>query len=232
MPDRRDRGSRAGGSVGDADGAWSVRDRWVLQRLVLLGSSSVGYFAVTGVQVWLDVAPARGPTGPGHRGAWGRPSTTGARRPTWWRGSTTPTTCGGAGCATSWWSRARSRPATSSPRPRRRPTWLDHHGVPADVDPRGRRGRLVDELSLDGGAAAAPAGLTKVLLVTDGFHEDRSLRHRLQRRAPRLRAPTHHPIPRSSAWSRTTVGVLRQGDGGRRPWRRIIGYSRRLHRLG
>ena len=104
--------------------------------------------------------------------------------------------------------------------------WLEQHGVPRRRRRRGRAATTRGPTCRWRAAALHQRGLTKVLIVTDGFHEDRSLAIASNLGLQAWPAPaTDSPIKGWATvpyYAKETVGVALG---------RIIGYSR-LHRLG
>ena len=91
-------------------------------------------------------------------------------------------------------------------------SWLEQHGVPpADVIEVGGDDSWTN-LS-DAAAALHQRGMTKVLIVTDGFHEDRSLAIASNVGLQAWPAPDHQ-LPDQGMGH---CPVLRQGDGGGGP---------------
>ena len=91
--------------------------------------------------------------------------------------------------------------------------WLEQHGVPPGRHGRGRRGRLVDEPVADAAAALHQRGTDQGPVVTDGFHEDRSLAI-ASNVGPAGVAGADHQLPDQGVGDRA---LLRQGDGGGGP---------------
>ena len=198
--------------------------RWVLQRMALLVLLFGGYLVVTGVQVYLtsrhhDARPAEAIVVMGAAQYNGVPS---------------PDLVARLQDASGLWHRqlAGTVVVTGSRKPADKFTeaeasalWLGAHGVPsADIVEVGGTDSWTN-LSL-AAAALHQRGLTKVLIVTDGFHEDRSLAIASNLRLQASPVPaSHSPI---TGWAtlpyfaKETVGVAVG---------RVVGYSR-LHRLG
>ena len=74
-----------------------------------------------------------------------------------------------------WWSRDTRRPGDQFTEAQASAAWLEAHGVPAAAIVEVGRRRLVDEPVATPPPPCTSGGSTKVLIVTDGFHEDRSL---------------------------------------------------------
>ena len=171
------------GGIGGLNRWQCWETRWCEERAPCGGSSNGsccsaivvgGYFAVTGVAGVADVAPSRRPTGAGHRGHGGRPVRRGAlARP---RGAAPGgrATCGTAISPPTMVVTGSKEPGDKFTEAQASATWLEQHGVPpADIVEVGGNDSWTN-LSL-AAAALHQRGLTKVLIVTDGFHEDRSL---------------------------------------------------------
>ncbi len=198
--------------------------RWVLQRLLLIALLFGGYLVVTGVQVWLtsrhsEARPAQAIVVMGAAQYDGAPS---------------PDLVARLQDANSLWHRqlAPTVVVTGSKEPGDQYTeaeaseaWLHQNGVPvADIVEVGGDDSW-SNLSL-AAAALHQRGLTKVLIVTDGFHEDRSLAIASNLGLQAWPVPaTDSPIKGWATvpyYAKETLGVALG---------RIIGYSR-LHRLG
>lgn len=198
--------------------------RWVLQRLVMIVLVIGVYFAVTAVQVWLtsrhhDARPVQALVVMGAAQYDGTPSPDLVSRlqdadDLWGRHMATTVVVTGSKEKGDKYTEAE---ASAS--------WLEQHGVPpADVVEVGGDDSWTN-LS-DAAAALHQRGMTKVLIVTDGFHEDRSLAIASNVGLQAWPAPdTDSPIKGWATvpyYAKETVGVALG---------RIIGYSR-LHRLG
>ncbi len=198
--------------------------RWVLQRLVLLAIVIGGYFAFTGAQVWLtsrhhDARPVQAVVVMGAAQYDGVPSPDLVARlqeasDLWKRRLATTMVVTGSKKAGDKFTEAHASAA-----------WLEQHGVPTDAIIEVGGNDSWTNLSL-AATALHQRGLTKVLIVTDGFHEDRSLAIASNVRLQAWPAPTtNSPIKGWATvpyYAKETVGVALG---------RIIGYSR-LHRLG
>jgi uncharacterized SAM-binding protein YcdF (DUF218 family) len=198
--------------------------RWVLQRLVLVAMVVGGYLAVTGVQVWLtarhhDARHAQAIVVMGAAQFDGVPSPDLVARlqdanDLWHRGLGNTVVVTGA-----------KKPGDQFTEARASAIWLRAHGVPAAniIEVGGN-----DSWTNMSQAAAAlhKRGLTKVLVVTDGYHEDRSLAIASNLSLQAWPVPTNtSPIKGWSTvpyYAKETVGVAVG---------RVVGYSR-LHRLG
>ncbi len=200
--------------------------RWVLQRLVLLGLVIGGYLAFTAGQVWLtsrhhDARSAQAIVVMGSAQYDGVPSPDLVARlqdayDLWHQHLATTVVLTGA-----------KKPGDKFTEAEASARWLEAspHGVPA--------GEIVEVGGTDSwtnlslaAAALHQRGLTKVLIVTDGFHEDRSLAIASNLQLQAWPVPANHsPI---TGWAtlpyfaKETVGVAVG---------RVVGYSR-LHRLG
>ncbi len=210
--------------LGDAVVRGARALRWVLQRLLIIGLLVGGYFAVTAVQVWLtsrhnDPRPTQAIVVMGAAQYDGVPSPDLVARlqdaDSLWQRHLAPTVIVTG-------SKERGDKYTEA---QASAAWLEQQGVPvADIVEVGGNDSWTN-LSL-ATAALHQRGLTKVLIVTDGFHEDRSLAI-----ASNLGLQAW-PVPASNSpikgWAtvpyyvKETVGVAVG---------RIIGYSH-LHRLG
>ena len=198
--------------------------RWVLQRLVIIAVVIGAYLAFTAVQVWLtsrhhDARPAQAIVVMGAAQYDGVPS---------------PDLVARLQDANDLWHRhlATTLVVTGSRKPGDKYTeaqasaiWLHAHGVPsADIVEVGGNDSWTN-LSL-AASALHRLGLTKVLVVTDGFHEDRSLAIASNLALQAWPAPsTDSPIRGWATvpyYAKETVGVAVG---------RVVGYSR-LHRLG
>ena len=198
--------------------------RWVLQRLVLVVILIAGYLAFTGVQVWLtsrhhDARPEQAIVVMGAAQYDGVPS---------------PDLLARLQDANSLWQRhmAPTIVVTGSKKKGDKyteaeasATWLTQQGVPpADIIEVGGNDSWTN-LSL-AAAALHQHGVTKVLIVTDGFHEDRSLAIASNVGLQAWPVPTtSSPIKGWATfpyYAKETVGVA---------FGRVIGYSR-LHALG
>jgi len=210
--------------LGDAVVRGARALRWVLQRLLIIALLVGGYLVVTGVQVWLtsrhhDARPAQAIVVMGAAQYDGVPS---------------PDLVARLQDASDLWHRnlAALVVVTGSKKPGDKYTeaeasasWLEQHGVPAaDLLQVGGNDSWTN-LSL-AAATLHQRGITKVLVATDGFHEDRSLAIASNLGLQAWPAPTtDSPI---KGWAtipyylKETVGVAVG---------RIIGYSR-LHALG
>ncbi|HUY20910.1 MAG TPA: YdcF family protein [Acidimicrobiales bacterium] len=210
--------------LGDAVVRGARAIRWVLQRIVIIAILIGGYLAVTGVQVWLTSR---------HHDA-RRVQAIVVMGAAQYDGVPSPDLVARLQDASSLWHRqlATEIVVTGSKKPgdtfteaQASATWLEHNGVPA--------GDIVQVGGTDSWANLSQAatalhqrGLLKVLIVTDGFHEDRSLAIATDLGLQAWPAPTtHSPI---TGWStvpyfaKETVGVAVG---------RVVGYSR-LHKLG
>jgi uncharacterized SAM-binding protein YcdF (DUF218 family) len=210
--------------VGDVMVRGARAVRWVLARLVLISLIVGGYLAVTAVQVWLtsrhdDPRPADAAVVMGAAQYDGVPS---------------PDLVARLQDAQSLWDRhlVNTIVVTGSKEKGDQFTeaeasfsWLTQHGVtPADIIEVG--GDDSWENMADAAAALHQRGMLKVLVVTDGFHEDRSLAIATDVGLQAWPVPaTNSPI---TGWStvpyfaKETVGVAIG---------RIFGYSH-LHVLG
>jgi vancomycin permeability regulator SanA len=210
--------------LGDAMVRGARAFRWVLARAVLISLIVAGYLVVTGVQVWLtsrhsDPRQAQAAVVMGAAQYDGVPS---------------PDLVARLQDAQSLWDRdlVSTIVVTGSKQKGDQFTeaqasfsWLTQHGVsPADIVEVG--GNDSWQNLADAAAVLHTRGLLKVLVVTDGFHEDRSLAIATEVGLQAWPVPTpHSPI---TGWStvpyfvKETVGV----SVGR-----IFGYSH-LHMLG
>jgi uncharacterized SAM-binding protein YcdF (DUF218 family) len=198
--------------------------RWVLQRLVLLALVLGGYFAFTGVQVWLtsrhhDAQPVQALVVMGAAQYDGVPSPDLVARlqeadSLWKRHLASTIVVTGSKETGDQYTEAQASA-----------TWLEQQGVPAAGIVEVGGDDSWTNLSL-AAAALHQRGLTKVLIVTDGFHEDRSLAIASNVGLQAWPSPTtNSPIKGWATfpyYAKETVGVALG---------RIIGYSR-LHRLG
>jgi uncharacterized SAM-binding protein YcdF (DUF218 family) len=198
--------------------------RWVLQRFVLLAIVLGGYFAFTGVQVWLtsrhhDARPVQAIVVMGAAQYDGVPS---------------PDLVARLQEASNLWQQhlASTMVVTGSKETgdkfteaQASATWLEQHGVPSSAIVEVGGDDSWTNLSL-AAAALHQRGLTKILIVTDGFHEDRSLAIAANQGLQAWPAPTtSSPIKGWATvpyYAKETVGVAVG---------RVVGYSR-LHRLG
>jgi uncharacterized SAM-binding protein YcdF (DUF218 family) len=198
--------------------------RWVLQRLVLLAIVIGGYFAFTGAQVWLtsrhhDARPVQAIVVMGAAQYDGVPSPDLVARlqeasDLWKRHLASTMVVTGSKETGDKFTEAHASAA-----------WLEQHGVPTNAIVEVGGNDSWTNLSL-AASALHQRGLTKVLIVTDGFHEDRSLAIASNLQLQAWPAPTtSSPIKGWATvpyYAKETVGVALG---------RIIGYSR-LHRLG
>jgi uncharacterized SAM-binding protein YcdF (DUF218 family) len=198
--------------------------RWVLQRFVLLAIVVGAYFAFTGVQVWLtsrhhDARPAQAIVVMGAAQYDGVPSPDLVARlqeasNLWQQHLASTMVVTGSKKAGDKFTEAQASA-----------TWLEQHGVPSAAMVEVGGDDSWTNLSL-AAAALHQRGLTKILIVTDGFHEDRSLAIASNQGLQAWPAPTTtSPIKGWATvpyYAKETVGVALG---------RIIGYSR-LHRLG
>ncbi len=198
--------------------------RWVLQRLVIIAVVIGGYFAFTGVQVYLtsrhhDARPVQAIVVMGAAQYDGTPSPDLVARlqeasNLWQQKLATTMVVTGSKEAGDVYTEAHASAV-----------WLEAHGVPADAIIEVGGDDSWTNLSL-AAAALHQRGLTKVLIVTDGFHEDRSLAIASNVGLMAWPSPaTNSPIKGWATfpyYAKETVGVALG---------RIIGYSR-LHRLG
>jgi len=198
--------------------------RWVLQRMALLVLLFGGYLVVTGVQVYLtsrhhDARPAQAIVVMGAAQYNGVPS---------------PDLVARLQDASGLWHRqlAGTVVVTGSRKPADKYTeaqasevWLVAHGVPSAHIVEVGGDDSWTNLSL-AATALQQRGLTKILIVTDGFHEDRCLAIASNLGLQAWPVPaSHSPIRGWAAipyYAKETLGV---GLG------RVVGYSR-LHRLG
>jgi uncharacterized SAM-binding protein YcdF (DUF218 family) len=198
--------------------------RWVLQRIVIILIVIGGYFAFTAAQVWLtsrhhDARAVQAVVVMGAAQYDGVPSPDLVARlqeasVLWQRHLATTMVVTGSKQVGDQFTEAHASAV-----------WLEQHGVPAlDVVEVGGDDSWKN-LSL-AAAALHQRGLTKILIVTDGFHEDRSLAIASNVGLQAWPAPaTNSPIKGWATfpyYAKETVGVALG---------RIIGYSR-LHRLG
>jgi uncharacterized SAM-binding protein YcdF (DUF218 family) len=200
--------------------------RWVLQRLVLLAIVIGGYLAFTAVQVWLtsrhhDAHPVQAIVVMGAAQYDGVPSPDLVARlqdayDLWHQHLATTLVVTGA-----------KKPGDKFTEAEASARWLEQpgHGVPpADIVEVGGDDSWTN-LSL-AASALHQRGMTKVLVVTDGFHEDRSLAIASNVGLQAWPVPANHsPITGWATvpyYAKETVGVAVG---------RVVGYSR-LHRLG
>jgi uncharacterized SAM-binding protein YcdF (DUF218 family) len=198
--------------------------RWVLQRLLLIALVLGGYFVFTGVQVWLtsrhhDARPVQALVVMGAAQYDGVPSPDLVARlqeadSLWKQHLASTIVVTGSKETGDQYTEAQASA-----------TWLEQQGVPgANIVEVGGDDSWTN-LSL-AAAALHQRGLTKVLIVTDGFHEDRSLAIASNVGLQAWPSPTtNSPIKGWATfpyYAKETVGVALG---------RIIGYSR-LHRLG
>jgi uncharacterized SAM-binding protein YcdF (DUF218 family) len=198
--------------------------RWVLQRLVLIGLLIGAYLAVTATQVWLtsrhhDARPAQAIVVMGAAQYDGAPSPDLVSRlqvasDLWHRHLATTVVVTGFKKRGDKFTEAQASAA-----------WLEQHGVSAaDIVEVGGNDSWTN-LSL-AATALHQRGLTKVLIVTDGFHEDRSLAIASNLSLQAWPVPTNQSPIKGWAtvpyYAKETVGVAVG---------RVVGYSR-LHRLG
>jgi len=198
--------------------------RWVLQRLVLLALLVGGYLAFTGAQVWLtsrhhNARPVQAIVVMGAAQYDGVPSPDLVARlqdasDLWHRGLATTVVVTGS-----------RKPGDKYTEAQASAAWLARHGVPAAHIVEVGGNDSWTNLSL-AAAALHQRGLTKVLIVTDGFHEDRSLAIASNLGLQAWPVPAgNSPIKGWATlpyYAKETVGVAVG---------RVIGYSR-LHRLG
>jgi uncharacterized SAM-binding protein YcdF (DUF218 family) len=198
--------------------------RWVLQRLLLIALVLGGYFVFTGVQVWLtsrhhDARPVQALVVMGAAQYDGVPSPDLVARlqeadSLWKQHLASTIVVTGSKETGDQYTEAQ---ASAS--------WLEQQGVPAANIVEVGGDDSWTNLSL-AAAALHQRGLTKVLIVTDGFHEDRSLAIASNVGLQAWPSPTtDSPIKGWATfpyYAKETVGVALG---------RIIGYSR-LHRLG
>jgi uncharacterized SAM-binding protein YcdF (DUF218 family) len=198
--------------------------RWFLARLLLLAILIGGYFAFTGVQVWLtsrhhDARPVQALVVMGAAQYDGVPSPDLVSRlqeadSLWKRHLASTIVVTGSKETGDQYTEAQASA-----------TWLEQQGVPAANILEVGGDDSWTNLSL-AAAALHQRGLTTVLIVTDGFHEDRSLAIASNVGLQAWPSPTTNSPIRGWAtfpyYAKETVGVALG---------RIIGYSR-LHRLG
>jgi uncharacterized SAM-binding protein YcdF (DUF218 family) len=210
--------------LGDAVVRGARALRWVLQRLVMIGLVILGYLVFTGVQVWLtsrhhDARPAQAIVVMGAAQYDGVPSPDLLARvqdaDNLWQQHLAPIIVVTGSKETG--DKYTEAQASAS--------WLTQHGVPpADIIQVGGDDSWTN-LAL-AAAALEKRGVTKILIATDGFHEDRSLAIASNLGLQAWPAPTtDSPIKGWATvpyYAKETVGVALG---------RIIGYSR-LHRLG
>jgi vancomycin permeability regulator SanA len=198
--------------------------RWVLQRLVIVGLVVGGYFVVTGVQVWLtsrhsDAHPAQAAVVMGAAEYDGVPSPDLAARlqdasDLWHRGLVNTIVVTGS-----------KKPGDRYTEAEASATWLTQHGVaPADILQTGGDDSWAN-LS-DAASVLHDRGLERVLVVTDGFHEDRSLAIAttvgLQASPVPVQGSPISGLATVPYFAKETIGVAIG---------RVVGYSR-LHQLG
>ena len=210
--------------LGDAMVRGARAFRWILQRIVIVGLVVGGYFAVTGVQVWLtsrhsDAHPAQAAVVMGAAEYDGVPSPDLAARlqdasDLWHRGLVSTIVVTGS-----------KKPGDRYTEAEASATWLTQHGVPpADALQAGGDDSWAN-LS-DAASVLHARGLERVLIVTDGFHEDRSLA--IATTVGLQASPVPVQSSPISGWAtvpyfaKETIGVAVG---------RVVGYSR-LHRLG
>jgi len=198
--------------------------RWVLQRIVIVGILVGGYLAVTAVQVWLtsrhdDARPVQSIVVMGAAQYDGVPS---------------PDLVARLQDALNLWNRhlagdivvtGSKKPGDAYTEAQASEAWLAQHGVPP--------GDIIEVGGSDSwqnlsqaATALHQRGQVRVLVATDGFHEDRSLAIATQQGLQAWPVPAaNSPI---TGWStfpyfaKETVGVALG---------RIVGYSH-LHKLG
>jgi len=198
--------------------------RWFLARLLLLAILIGGYCAFTGVQVWLtsrhhDARPVQALVVMGAAQYDGVPSPDLVSRlqeadSLWKRHLASTIVVTGSKETGDQYTEAQASA-----------TWLEQQGVPAANILEVGGDDSWTNLSL-AAVALHQRGLTTVLIVTDGFHEDRSLAIASNVGLQAWPSPTtNSPIKGWATfpyYAKETVGVALG---------RIIGYSR-LHRLG
>jgi uncharacterized SAM-binding protein YcdF (DUF218 family) len=198
--------------------------RWVLQRLLIIGLVIAGYFVFTGVQVWLtsrhsDARPVQAIVVMGAAQYDGTPSPDLVARlqdadALWGRHLATTMVVTGSKETGDQFTEAHASAV-----------WLEAHGVPAAAIIEVGGDDSWTNLSL-AAAALHQRGMTKVLIATDGFHEDRCLAIASNLGLQAWPVPaTDSPIKGWATfpyYAKETVGVALG---------RIIGYSR-LHALG
>ncbi len=198
--------------------------RWVLQRIVIIGILIGGYLAVTAVQVWLtsrhdDARAAQAIVVMGAAQYDGVPS---------------PDLVARLQDADNLWNRhlapdivvtGSKKKGDAYTEAQASATWLEQKGVPpGDIIEVGGNDSWTN-LS-QAAAALHQRGLVRVLMVTDGFHEDRSLAIATGLGLQAWPVPAAaSPIKGLSSvpyFAKETVGVAVG---------RVVGYSR-LHKLG
>ena len=210
--------------LGDAVVRGARALRWVLQRLLIIALLVGGYFAVTAVQVWLtsrhnDPQPAQAIVVMGAAQYDGVPSPDLVARlqdaDALWKRHLAPTVIVTG-------SKERGDKFTEA---QASAAWLEQNGLPVvDIVEVGGNDSWTN-LSL-ATAALHQRGLTKVLIVTDGFHEDRSLAIASNLGLQAWPVPaTNSPI---KGWA-TVPYYVKEAVGV--ALGRVIGYSH-LHRLG
>jgi len=210
--------------VGDAMVRGARAIRWVLKRALIISLLVGGYLVVTAVQVWLtsrhnDARPAQAVVVMGAAQYDGVPSPDLVARleeaQSLWERHMAPTVVVTG-------SKQKGDHFTEA---QASGTWLLQHGVAAnDIVEVG--GDDTWQSLGDAASALHQRGLTRVLVVSDGFHEDRCLAIATELNLQAAPAPAaHSPI---TGWStvpyfaKETVGVALG---------RIVGYSH-LHLLG
>ena len=210
--------------LGDAMVRGARAFRWVLQRLLLISLIVGGYFAVTAVQVWLtsrhnDPRPEQAAVVMGAAQYDGVPS---------------PDLVARLQDAVNLWNRhdvgtivvtGSKEKGDKFTEAEASNSWLTQHGVPpADIIEVGGSDSW-ENMAL-AAAALHKLGMVRVLVVTDGFHEDRSLAIASDVGLQAWPVPaTNSPITGWSSvpyFAKETVGVAVG---------RILGYSH-LHLLG
>ena len=146
--------------------------RWVLQRLVIITLVLAGYFVFTGAQVWLtsrhhDARPVQAIVVMGAAQYDGVPSPDLVARldeasALWKRQLATTMVVTGSKETGDQFTEAHASAV-----------WLEQHGVPTEHIVEVGGNDSWTNLSL-AAAALHQRGMTKVLIVTDGFHEDRA----------------------------------------------------------
>jgi len=198
--------------------------RWFLARILIIVVVIGAYFAVTAVQVWLtsrhhEARPVQAIVVMGAAQYDGVPSPDLVSR------LQEASTLWGQHLATTMVVTGSKQTGDQFTEAHASAVWLEQHGVPADDIVEVGGDDSWTNLSL-ASAALHKRGLTKVLIVTDGFHEDRSLAIASNVNLQAWPAPaTNSPIKGWATvpyYAKETVGVALG---------RIIGYSR-LHSLG